>query len=819
MRTPFGRVRIAVLPLAAASLLAMALPGVARAAATASCLDAMPVSDVVAGLTGHGLTVSQGTTPEPFTATVKGVITDGIAPGVDMIIADLSSPALTDAGGVWEGMSGSPVYDDGTDELIGSVSYGLSFGASNIAGITPAETMGQDLLAPDAALNAAPLAKHVALPTRIQRALVSSGAATTTQVDGGLSPIPVPLAVSGVRGSRLRAFADRLGIAGVHPYAAGSVGPGDVADPADIVPGGNFAATVSYGDLTSGGIGTTTAVCDGEALAFGHPLGFFGPSTMTAHTADVLYVQPDSLGVPFKVANLGGRVGTVDQDRLLGLHATLGALPDAAAITSSIASGARSRDGETDVTVPGALPDVAAFHLLSNFDRVFDQVGPGSSTMTWTAHGRRADGSPWEVSRTNQFADQFDISFGSIFELFDDLSTIQSNPFEKVTVDGVDVSASISNQNNSLSILGIEARSPDGVWTALHDQDTLRAEAGSRLNLRVTLAPFQSTARRTVALQVVVPPSAAPGFAFLDVSGGGGSGGGDFVDAPASSSASDDFPSVLDGIAGAPRGNDLTATLETEPTSDTGTGRTTTGVARLDQVVAGDQSFGVEVVPPARSLPAHVDGATWSLRRHLSGGPADITLHRTPGDGIPVTGDWDGNGSSTPAIFSDGTWKLWYFLHGTHPVSFTFGQAGDQPVVGDWNGDGRTDIGVYRHGEFLLRTTRSAGPATSDFTFGATSGRPVAGDWDGDGIETVGTYHSGTWRVTNRNVDGATGRTFDLGAVGFKPVVGDWDRDGRSEPGVYRRGLWLLTNGSYGGKPTIAFTFGSSTSTPLAWRS
>jgi hypothetical protein len=58
----------------------------------------------------HRLHGRAGTTPEPFTADVLGRITDGIAPGVDMIMADVSSPALTRAGGVWAGMSGSPVY-------------------------------------------------------------------------------------------------------------------------------------------------------------------------------------------------------------------------------------------------------------------------------------------------------------------------------------------------------------------------------------------------------------------------------------------------------------------------------------------------------------------------------------------------------------------------------------------------------------------------------------------------------------------------------------------------------------------------------------
>jgi hypothetical protein len=35
---------------------------------------------------------------------------------------------------------------------------------------------------------------------------------------------------------------------------------------------------------------------------------------LSAHTADALYVQPDDLFGPFKVANLGGVAGTLDQE-------------------------------------------------------------------------------------------------------------------------------------------------------------------------------------------------------------------------------------------------------------------------------------------------------------------------------------------------------------------------------------------------------------------------------------------------------------------------------------------------------------------------
>lgn len=81
------------------------------------------MSEITAGLTGTGPAVTEGNTPEAFGAEVLGVLRNAIWPGVDMIIAELDSPAV-DRYGVWAGMSGSPVYaDDG--RLIGAVSYTL----------------------------------------------------------------------------------------------------------------------------------------------------------------------------------------------------------------------------------------------------------------------------------------------------------------------------------------------------------------------------------------------------------------------------------------------------------------------------------------------------------------------------------------------------------------------------------------------------------------------------------------------------------------------------------------------------------------------
>ena len=107
---------------------------------TPDCAQPFPIADLEGEDPVEGLTVSKGTTPEPFTGEVVGVLQDGIAPGLDMVIMDLSSPEIDRVGGIWAGMSGSPVYaDDG--RLIGAVAYGLAFGASPVAGITPFEDM------------------------------------------------------------------------------------------------------------------------------------------------------------------------------------------------------------------------------------------------------------------------------------------------------------------------------------------------------------------------------------------------------------------------------------------------------------------------------------------------------------------------------------------------------------------------------------------------------------------------------------------------------------------------------------------------------
>ena len=815
-RWPQRALATGITALLVAGLSSWVASSAAQGAAFDSCPDAFPVADLTEGMVATGLTVERGTTPDTFTATVLGVVDDGIAAGLDLIIVDTDSPAIQRAGGIWAGMSGSPVYAaDG--RLIGAVAYSLSFGASSIAGITPAADM-KEVLTRATAVRAA---KKVALPAALRQKLVASGAATAAQASAGMTQLAIPLGVSGLNQNRMDKVTERLQsrIPHMQVYSAGAAAIGDVGSPADIFPGSNFAAAISYGDFTAAGIGTTTAVCDGGTLAFGHPFLFSGQSSMSVHPATAVVVQPSLFG-PFKVANPGGVVGTLDQDRLAAVRAQLGSAPSVVPVDSTITSldSGASRSGTTNVNLPDFVPDVALFHLLSNFDRVADRIGGGTSQLHWVIEGTRASGAPFTVDVTNKFASEFDASFESIFQPADQLFAIQNQSFEDAKITGVHFTGSISSAFARYSIDKVLIRRPNGTFVSPPKDRALRVEAGSQLNLRAVLTPFRSSSKVNADLSVVIPPDTAGGFGSVDVVGGsGGFFDGFFFGDGDGGSEPTNFGELLAQLNDTAPNNSVNATVSVE--NDTPTGfiqRETHGRVVVDQVVQGEEFFPIRVVQPHRARPGVVAGNVWKLRSSLSAGPATKTFTFGASGDRKLMGDWDGNGSLTPAVFSDGTWTI-RPNSSTATITVNFGQAGDLPVVGDWDGDGKDTIGVYRAGRWLLRNSNSAGSADLDFTYGTASQRPVVGDWNGDGVDTIGTFQTGAWSVRDHNSAGPATKTFTFGTSGDQPVVGDWDADGRDEPGVYRSGRWLLRNFLSGGTPSKSFTFGASGNRAVVW--
>ena len=208
-------------------------------------------------------------------------------------------------------------------------------------------------------------------------------------------------------------------------------------------------------------------------------------------------------------------------------------------------------------------------------------------------------------------------------------------------------------------------------------------------------------------------------------------------------------------------------------------------------------------------------------------------------DGVPITGDFDGDGISEIGVFRKGKWYIDLNGNGEWDQDDLWAELGgevDRPVVGDWDGDGKTDIGVF--GPSWPNDNRAAaaepglpdpqnppngayknvppkpaqaavgwrkmrktaqGKTRSDlvdhvFYFGTERDTPVAGDWNGDGVATIGIFQGGVW-ILDDNGDGQwlVGESmFEFGERGDKPLVGDFDGDGVDQIAVFRDGVFYI---------------------------
>ena len=149
--------------------------------------------------------------------------------------------------------------------------------------------------------------------------------------------------------------------------------------------------------------------------------------------------------------------------------------------------------------------------------------------------------------------------------------------------------------------------------------------------------------------------------------------------------------------------------------------------------------------------------------------------------GLPVTGDWTGDGKTKVGIFRDDRFELDMNGDGRPDRTILLGLAGDVPVVGDWNGDGRAKVGVFRNGRWILDFNGDGiidNVSDRNFVFGISGDIPMVGDWSGTGRDLVGVFRSGFWMLDyngNFRPDGPIqDREHRLGQPGDTPLAGRW---------------------------------------------
>jgi hypothetical protein len=225
------------------------------------------------------------------------------------------------------------------------------------------------------------------------------------------------------------------------------------------------------------------------------------------------------------------------------------------------------------------------------------------------------------------------------------------------------------------------------------------------------------------------------------------------------------------------------------------------------------------------------------LRNSNTTGNPDLTLTFGQAGDKPLVGDWNGDGVSDIGVFRSGTFLLATVQTVfkapclfcvpvltttlTSLPQFSFGPSGGLPIAGDWNGDGIDSIGVFSNGTFQLRNSNTAGSPDLSFAFGQTGDLPVAGDWNGDGIDTIGVFRPpiNTFLLRNSNTGGAADISFPFGIAEDLPLAGDWNGDGIDTIGVLRPSVntFFLSNVNALDPASIFFfNFGQGGDVPLA---
>ncbi len=433
----------------------------AEAPTDASFADAhyFPIDDVKPGMTGYGMTVFQGSTPERFEVEILGVLDGQPNPKQKIILARLGGPQVQRTR-VFAGMSGSPVYLDG--KMVGAVAYAFAFSTEAIAGITPiGQMIGQlkdapasaahatrgdvsfkDLVAARGVSAAAPsYLGSLPTPEGIPGAAVAASSPQLAAFAGQtLKPIATPIAFGGIPQSVVDRFApqfERLGVVAVAGIG-GSVPLEPLAPVTEntLTPGSSVTVSLIRGDFTAGAAGTVTERSGDRVYAFGHPFLSLGATAMPMAESSVIVVVP-SLNNSFKFVKTSQTVGAISQDRSSGISGQLGR--EARMIPVHVAF--KNSHGEIGnynyevVDDPQLGPLFINMTLMATVIGTERQIGDQTIEVKGTI---KLAGQP-EIALENRFAGNQNAAAAASMSVAQPLQLLMSSGFKGVDVNGIDV--------------------------------------------------------------------------------------------------------------------------------------------------------------------------------------------------------------------------------------------------------------------------------------------------------------------------------------------------------------------------------------------
>ncbi|MEF8849388.1 MAG: SpoIVB peptidase S55 domain-containing protein [Candidatus Bipolaricaulota bacterium] len=442
------------------------------------------LSEIEKGMQGVGKTVVKGQEISQFSVEVIDVI-DKPGELEDFIIVRASGEAIDKAGGVAQGMSGSPIYID--EKLVGALSRSATWSRETekpIALVTPIKTMlklfeennqrGSSELEEERessvkdSLNDVFTDKTVAFSrdgatgTERGKAETEKLVFTRTQTPvmvNGFSEVAFRALSQGIDTSNLDRIYDPLELLGDSSLGNFEDGLSEYdlsfhnvqvdaskSDQAmDLTPGGPVGVALTQGDFSIGALGTVTYREENGILGFGHRFLLGGNSNYILTRANV-FDTVDSYQAPFKLGSVASSVGTVTQDRTQGVLGEVGTetnLFDTNIDVTEMEMEA-STNFQTDLVKTSDLVGVLSYVTLrESINRALNRRGPGTVKVSYEITGENM---PQSIKRSDIFFSHTQASFLPSLQVALFIDALAHNPFRNPEL--VDLQADVAFQNS-----------------------------------------------------------------------------------------------------------------------------------------------------------------------------------------------------------------------------------------------------------------------------------------------------------------------------------------------------------------------------------
>ncbi len=497
--------------------------------------ETMGTDELYPGMTGKVYTVvdSSGEIVS-FDADVIGVIDNGKGAS-RLIMAKASGPVVEGAGGVLQGMSGSPVYIDG--KLVGALSAGIKEMDPYTFFITPIADMLGIWNLPDSKnrthLQVVNIKQAAELRDKVRAELTKTEAAKAQKIAPAAGNVTSQETVHAAdsqdkketskKETKALLYISGFGSAGrdflqkqLMPLGIGKLGddigfggtPGYTVDyNANLQPGSPVGVALVYGDFSVGATGTVTAVDGKRILAFGHPFLHKGNVNYFMTDADVIgTVSGQSTGM--KIATVGHIIGRISQDRETGIAGELGVFPSVVPIKVMVENHTLAQEGSYSAQIAydeDFLPALTAGVAYAALNKTSDNLGESTAKVHFVIDTNAVQGG--KIERSNMFYNTSDVGQMAMGEIAQAMDLICSNTDRESDIVDVKVDIDVDGGRQTASII-----------SAIPDKT--KVKPGEIVNFKTTIKPYRRD-KETLLIPFTVPQKQREGIMHLDVHGGG----------------------------------------------------------------------------------------------------------------------------------------------------------------------------------------------------------------------------------------------------------------------------------------------------------